>query len=147
MTGKTQGGNEVCKIFLSLWQRTWLTLPCNSVLPLMGLFITVLYRVDRDFALRFLGSRAYWAYREGPVSGWESFVNHLFTLYLVFSHAPCPPHPFLFFFLIHSPSKSFISWEWAIKKIRIFFFPLHKALSRAPLNLQQVTKKNTPRRV
>ena len=38
MTGKTQGGNKVCKIFVSLQQRTWQTLPCSCVPSFNGSF-------------------------------------------------------------------------------------------------------------
>lgn len=143
VTGKTQGGNEVCKFLLSLWQRTWLTLLCNSVLFSNGSshsgftscwWVLCPAAFGEQGILGIPGRTWVWM---GQIC--ESPVRP--TSYLLPRTSP----PLFFFFLVHSPLKSFISWEWATKKIRIFFFPpLHKALSRAPSNLQQLTKKNTP---
>lgn len=60
---------------------------------------------------------------------------------------PCTPHrtPPSFFFLIHSPSKSFISWEWAIKKIRIFFFPSPQSFVTCPIKLTASYKEKYPK--
>lgn len=55
-----------------------------------------------------------------------------------------PTHTPFFFSLVHSPLKSFISWEWAIKKIRIFFFPSPQSFVTCPIKLTATYKEKYP---
>lgn len=108
----------------------------------MGLFIVVLHHVDGDFALRLLGSRVYWAYREGPGSGWESFVNRLFTLHPIFSHAPTPT-PFFFFWSIPPWSLSFPGNE-QLRRSGFFFFSSPQIFVTCPIKLTATYKEKYP---
>lgn len=143
VTGKTQGGNEVCKFLLSLWQRTWLTLLCNSVLFSNGSshsgftscwWVLCPAAFGEQGILGIPGRTRVWM---GQIC--ESPVRP--TSYLLPRTSPL----FFFFFLVHSPLKSFISWEWAIKKIRIFFFsPSPQSFVTCPIKLTATYKEKYP---